>query len=303
MSVPAVERALPVDRFEHPHSRLSRHVRQRPVRRPLDLVSMLGASVVVSNIIMQLANPKVGWGVHESRVDSGSAFVHPVKRARTTGTFLAVALMGDERDVELVRAEVARIHDEVVSTPSSPVRYSANDARLQLWVAVCLLKFFLDQYELLYGPLSPADKEMVVAQCHGLGTTLNVPAELWPSSYAEVVAYWDGELPTLSIDPAVRDKLLTLADLSFLIGPMGPVGWLLHKTLGRSASHLFRAGLPAEFRALMGWSWSERDDRWYSRVIRVTRVLDRAFHPVVRSIYRLYLADLRIRRRLGLRVF
>jgi hypothetical protein len=35
----------------------------------------------------------------------------------------------------------------------------------------------------------------------------------------------------------------------------------------------------------------------------VVRVLDRAFHPVIRSIYRLYLADLRIRRRLGLRVF
>ena len=301
MSLPAPE--IPRDSFEHPMSRLSAGRRRRPVRRPIDLVSMLGATVVVSNIIMQLANPKVGWGVHESRVDSGSAFVHPVKRARTTGTFLAVALIGDQRDVELVRAEVARIHDEVVSTPTSPVRYSANDARTQLWVAVCLLKFFLDQYELLYGPLPPEEKEMAVAGLHGLGTTLNVPAELWPSSYDEVVAYWDGQLPSLSLDPAVRDRLLTLADLSFLTGPMGPVGWLIHRTLGRSASHLFRAGLPEEFRRMMGWTWTERDDRWYSRVIRVTRVLDRVLHPVVRSIYRLYLADLRTRRRLGLRVF
>ena len=106
-----------------------------------------------------------------------------------------------------------------------------------------------------------------------------------------------------SKDLRSAERLLTLADLSFLTGPMGPVGWLLHRTLGRSASHLFRAGLPDEFRRLMGWSWSEADDRWYSRVIRVVRVLDRALHPVIRSIYRVYLADLRIRRRLGLRVF
>ena len=104
---PAFESAhqVPADTFQHPQSRLSAHVRQRPVRRPLDLVTLFGTSVIVSNIIMQLANPKVGWGVHESRVDSGSAFHHPVKRARTTGTFLAVALIGEERDVELVRAD------------------------------------------------------------------------------------------------------------------------------------------------------------------------------------------------------
>ena len=42
-------------------------------------------------MIMQLAAPAVGvmgsWG--DFRVDSGNVFVHPFKRARTTGTYLA----------------------------------------------------------------------------------------------------------------------------------------------------------------------------------------------------------------------
>ena len=119
MSLPAPE--IPRDSFEHPLSRLSAGRRRRPVRHPIDLVSALGASVVVSNIIMQLANPKVGWGVHESRVDSGSAFVHPVKRARTTGTFL----------VEWVRR--ARLHDPKDGEVAALAHASACEISLASW--------------------------------------------------------------------------------------------------------------------------------------------------------------------------
>ena len=44
---------------------------------------------------MQLARPGAGYGVMESRVESGRADRHPIKRARTTLTYLAVA--GKER--------------------------------------------------------------------------------------------------------------------------------------------------------------------------------------------------------------
>ncbi len=49
-----------------------------------------------ANVIMQLANPGVGYGVVESRVDSGRTDLHPVKRARTTFTYLAVATRGTD---------------------------------------------------------------------------------------------------------------------------------------------------------------------------------------------------------------
>ena len=46
-----------------------------------------------ANIILQLALPGVGYGVAESRVESGSILHHPIKRSRTTFTYLAVAMM------------------------------------------------------------------------------------------------------------------------------------------------------------------------------------------------------------------
>ncbi len=39
-----------------------------------------------ANVIMQLARPGVGYGVLESRVESGRVDRHPIKRARTTFT-------------------------------------------------------------------------------------------------------------------------------------------------------------------------------------------------------------------------
>jgi uncharacterized protein (DUF2236 family) len=45
-----------------------------------------------ANVIMQLASPSVRYGVLESPVDSGNVYKHPLKRAHTTGTYLAAAL-------------------------------------------------------------------------------------------------------------------------------------------------------------------------------------------------------------------
>lgn len=53
-----------------------------------------------ANVIMQLAQPGVGYGVMESRVESGRVDLHPFKRARTTFTYLAVATNGRQRGPE-----------------------------------------------------------------------------------------------------------------------------------------------------------------------------------------------------------
>ena len=65
-----------------------------------DHLSMTGARLAGSaNFTMQLAWPGVGYGVMNSRVHDGSAMKHPLKRARTTFTYIAVAMLGtdDER--------------------------------------------------------------------------------------------------------------------------------------------------------------------------------------------------------------
>lgn len=80
-----------------------------------------------ANVIMQLANPGVGYGVVESRVDSGRTDLHPVKRARTTFTYLAVATRGTEAQKAAFRRAVNKAHAQVYSTEDSPVQYNAFD--------------------------------------------------------------------------------------------------------------------------------------------------------------------------------
>ncbi|AZG46837.1 oxygenase MpaB family protein [Gordonia insulae] len=292
------------DGFQHAHvADVARARSRRRVRRTGDLVTGLGPTIAGANVIMQLANPKVGHGVVESRVDSGSAVKHPIKRSRTTGTFLAVALLGDARDRAYVHDELQRVHEQVYSTSTSPVRYSANDSRLQLWVAVCLLKYFIDQYELLYGPLSADERENVVADSRWLGTSLNVRDDQWPSSYRELHDYWQAQLDDLTIDPPVRELLQRLSDLSFLSYRMGPAGTVAHKVLGRPMNYLIKAGLPPEFRAMMNWRWSTADEWHYERALAIARIVDPAVGRVMRGLLQAYVYDMRLRRRLGLKVF
>ncbi len=292
------------DRYQHVHSPdVHRRGPRRRVRRTGDLITGLGPTIAGANVIMQLANPKVGHGVVESRVDSGSAVKRPMKRSRTTATFLAVALIGDDEDRAFVHRELQRIHGLVYSTEQSPVRYSGNDSRLQKWVAICLLKYFIDQFELLYGPLTDAEKERVVADSRWLGTTLNVAPDQWPGSYDELLDYWDTQVDSMTIDPPVRDLLQHLSDLSFLSYRMGSAGTLIHKTIGHQMNYFINAALPPEFREMMLWRWSARDEQIYDQTLRVARLIDPATGRVMRGLLRGYLYDMRVRRRLGLPVF
>ena len=82
---------------------------KRARRRPTRVVDLLNPAAVLlpaANVIMQLSAPGVGYGVVESPVDSGNVYKHPFKRARSTGTYLAVATIGTESDRALIRAAV-----------------------------------------------------------------------------------------------------------------------------------------------------------------------------------------------------
>ncbi|GAA3754836.1 hypothetical protein GCM10022402_36890 [Salinactinospora qingdaonensis] len=67
---------------------------------------VIGASLLAgaANVIMQLSHPAVGYGVVESTVESGQLFRHPVKRTRTTLTYLVVAMLGTDEERKLFNA-------------------------------------------------------------------------------------------------------------------------------------------------------------------------------------------------------
>ncbi|MDL9938848.1 oxygenase MpaB family protein [Gordonia sp. ABSL1-1] len=283
-----------------------RHRWQRTRQTPTELTDLLtniGAVNNVANIIMQLSLPGVGHGVNESRVVSGSPRRYPIKRTRTTTQFLALALVGTDHDRDLMRSEIQRVHRAVVSTADSPVRYSGNSPELQKWVAACLFRYYLDQYTILYGPLPEDALDSLVRSAAPLATGVQVRAGAWPTTWAEFQSYWDSMIPALSIAPEVKHDFETLADVSFVAEAWGPLGRPAGLLLGKQFRFMTRGTLPPEFRELMGWSWTDADQRRFDRAIDRFRTIDRVLNPwLLVLLYKAYVWDFRLRRTLGLPV-
>lgn len=258
---------------------------------------MDGAGAVLAggaNVIMQLSWPPVGYGVLESKVDSGKVTEHPLKRARTTFTYLAVATMGTDAERTRYRAAVDGVHAHVHSGPDSPVEYNAFDPELQLWVAACLYMGALDVVERFRGPLDDATADALYAAAAPLGTTLQVRPEMWPTDRRAFAQFWARGLARVSIDPPVRRYLYDLAVLGFLPGP-------LRRVLARPHRFVTTGFLPPPFRDQMQLPWSEADQRRFDRVIRVVAAVSgRLPGPLRRFPLNYFLWDFRLRSALKL---
>jgi uncharacterized protein (DUF2236 family) len=260
-----------------------------------DHISGLGANAAgVSNVVMQLSWPAVGYGVKDSKVESGSAMKHPVKRARTTFTFLAVALLGDERDRQVFRKAVNGQHAQVRSGPDSPVPYNAMDPRLQLWVAACLYYGTVDVNERLRGPMDDATADALYQHCARFGTSLQVRPEMWPPDRAAFAAYWEESLQQVHVDDAVREYLLAL--IRYENAPRW-VGRLLAER-----NELLTAGfLPPVFREQLGLTWDDEQEQRFSRYLRRLAAVDRVLPRPLRLFpFNWLLHDMRRRHRKGI---
>ena len=150
---------------------------ERLARDAIAASGLFGAA----NVIMQLALLPVGRGVAESTVDSGRVDKHPFKRQRTTGSYLIVAMLGSEAERRAMRGEVNRQHGPVVrGAEESDVAYSAFDPKLQLWVAACIYVGFSVWLELAGRMRTDEQRDAFYERCARLGTTLQVPPEMWP---------------------------------------------------------------------------------------------------------------------------
>ena len=246
-----------------------------------------------ANVIMQLSWPAVGYGVKESRVESGSAMKHPLKRTRTTFTYLAVAILGNEDDIDHFRRAVNRQHAQVRSTESSPVKYNAMDPRLQLWVAACLAYGLFDVIEKLHGPLDDDEAARLYAYSARLGTSLQVKPEMWPADRAAFDRYWEESLSEVNIDDDVRDYLMRLVRLENL--PR-----IFRLLLARDNQFWTTGFLPPRFRDDMGLSWTDADEaRFRGRLRRLGR-LESLMPAWVKALpFTMMLWDMRLRVRTG----
>ena len=255
----------------------------------VDTVNGAGMMAGSANVIMQLARPGVGHGVVESRVESGRIFDHPIKRTRTTLTYLAVAVLGNDEERMAYRQAVNKAHAQVYSTESSPVEYHAMDPGLQLWVAACLYRGFEDIYVAFNGRLPEDDIESVYAAAAPLGTTLQVREEMWPATREDFQKYWNESMAQVHIDDNVREYLHAITRMKFLPRPISALfgGFNQFVTIGF---------LPEEFRREMRYTWTPRQQRRFDRLTSAVGFVTRHLPRVLREFpFNVYLWDLRFR--------
>lgn len=253
-----------------------------------------------ANVIMELSRPGVGHGVAESRVESGRIDRHPIKRARTTFTYIAVANAGTDAQKAAFRRAVNRAHAQVYSTPESPVSYNAFDPELQLWVAACIYKGTIDVYRLFVGEIDEEDADRLYQQGMAIGTTLQVPPEMWPADRAAFDKYWQESLDQVHIDDTVREFLYPIAVARIRGLPLP--GWVRGPL--EQFNLLITAGfLPQRFRDEMGFTWDDDRQQRFDLAMEVLATVNAMLPRIVREFpFNLMLWDLdrRIKKRLPL---
>ncbi|MFN8032754.1 MAG: oxygenase MpaB family protein [Mycobacterium sp.] len=275
-------------------------VRSRRSRRAPGIDDgLMGVALLAgpANVIMQLARPGVGYGVMESRVESGRVDRHPIKRARTTFTYLAVATRGSEEQKKAYRRAVNKSHAQVYSTPDSPVAYNAFDRELQLWVAACLYKGAVDIYRIFVGEMDDETAARHYRDGVALGTTLQVPEEMWPADREAFDRYWQESLDKVHIDDAVREYLFPIA-VSRLRGVRLPGA--IQRANERLALLITTGFLPQKFRDEMHFEWDADQQRRFDRLMSVIRFANNLAPRFVRAFpFNVLLHDLDWRIRTG----
>ena len=262
-----------------------------------DVIGHFGLAAGNANVVMQLSRLPVGYGVALSPVDSGRVDKHPLKRLRTTVTYLGIALLGTEQERRVMRAEVNRAHSSVRSCPEDPVRYNAFDPELQLWVAACLYQGTVDVFRRLHRhDLPPRRAETVYQYAKRLGTTLQVNEEMWPADLEAFADYWESGLRQIEMDRLTREYLQSIAQLEFLVAPPGRLGLLLRPLLRPIGRFLTLGWLPEPFRRELGLPWSRRQQRLFDAHIRTYAAITRRLPLPLRQFpLNVYLADARHR--------
>lgn len=257
----------------------------------LDGIALMGGA---ANTILQLTRMPVGYGVMESKVDSGNIFKSPAKRTRTTLTYLAVAMLGTTEEKMAYRRAANTSHAQVRSEPGAKVAYNAFDPELQLWVAACLYWGFADMNARLWGPMSPEKAAEFYRLAEPLGTTLQVRPGMWPKDLDAFNAYWEAGLQQLEIDEPLRQHLTMLAEARFL------PPW--KQRLFGPVNRFFTIGfLPPPVRKLMRFEWTPAQQKRFDHLMGLIAAVNRRLPRRVRQrIFLRLMQDMRVRMDKGL---
>lgn len=232
--------------------------------RTQNMQAVAGESILIAAggraILLQLANPAIGHGV----ADHSHFAARPLDRLNGTLSYVYAIVFGNDDLAATAAARVNHAHVPVHSTGTTP-QYNAFTPELQLWVAATLYESATHLHGLIYGQLDDDTADAVYREYSRLGTSLQVPPELWPSDRAAFRRYWNDQMTLLTTDAATRAVAHEL-----LHSRTAPLWYRAALPLAR----LMTAGLlPPHVRLLFDLRWSTWDQWRFDRVLGGIRLI------------------------------
>ncbi|HEY0277860.1 MAG TPA: oxygenase MpaB family protein [Solirubrobacterales bacterium] len=158
------------------------------------------------------------------------------------------------RAVRAMHARVKGVTDEDYGPIAAGTTYAASDPALGLWVLASLADSALVYHERIFGSLDRDDRERYWAEYRRVGELLGLPPDSMPATYGDLRDYVDGRLTDGSLfindERRERAKGLVLAP-----PPFKPLARIAVTPLHETIKLVSIGMLPAEIRALLGFSW------------------------------------------------
>lgn len=182
-------------------------------------ISYIGGA---SAVLLQIAHPLVGQGVS----DHSQFARRTVSRTQYTQMYIYAMIFGTPDEKASMKAFVDKAHSRVKGGEGDG-SYSAQDPELQLWVAVTIYVAMINGYESIHGPLPPKEAELVYQAFSVMGTSLQVPREMWPANLASFHLYWNDMVENrLHVSQEVRNVMHDLfhpQGLPIMIRPIAAI--------------------------------------------------------------------------------
>jgi uncharacterized protein (DUF2236 family) len=188
---------------------------------------------------------------------------------------LALAFGDDdarERTLSEIRAIHRRVHGALrhgVGRFAAGTPYSAEDPALLLWVHATLLDSTLLAYDRLVTPLSLAERDAYCEEAASIAVALGVRDADVPRTWDAIAGYMETMIQAgpIAVGPDARQLAAGV-----LAPPLAYIAWPAVRV-----NRLVTIGLlPSKVRTEYGFTWSARDERRLTRVLRIIRNVRRA---------------------------
>jgi len=217
-------------------------------------------------ILLQIGHPLIAAGVAQHSTFRVGPLA-PLFRLHSTVRAMRAITFGDRQAQRIALSGIDAIHHRVHGELSEAVgpypkgtRYSATDPSLLLWVHATLLESVVITYELLVGPLAPAEKDACCAESAWSAIELGADAASVPHTWLALERYLAAEHESgrVVVGPEARALAATL------LSPPG--GWIAWPAIAMNRT-LTIGLLPDRLRKGYGWCWSAADERRFRRLV------------------------------------